>query len=295
MSGLDGWRAASDPQKAKDNVDTTAVGVSSLAPTHTPAVKKISISGRIVTAKDVSARHQILEIEPSDCEGRALVPPGETVCRVHLDMDAQLLSKWLAVRHARRLITVGVSVHVQILPKSPLAACLSPKGAQTAMPDGAAAVAASMAASDFWASDLAIVGVLPTSAYIARLLSFSKETLFMLFNDKGGAADGSTPMNLVSALRPCSVAQTQSLLKLGADEIEAGRKSLLFKHESLLKLCDEMRKSQGWSRRPRAIPPTSAATWNALLRLEEKWCRECDGGDQACARDAEDAVWTGRT
>jgi len=66
------------------------------------------------------------------------------------------------------------------------------------------------------------------------------------------------------------------LQALCASEKAEGRAATLFKNKALMKLCDDMRRAQGWCRGERPAPPTKASVWAALLRMEKTWCRNTE-------------------
>jgi hypothetical protein len=219
------------------------------------------IFGRIVSNNAVGpfGREIIIQDDnkQSNNEGDETDAPGRI--RVHLDAKRYPdTAVWMTMRGARKLICPGVSLHIH----------------------GISVVGC----TDIWAMRIMIVGALPATPYLARLLSFSFETLHSLFRDGDEQDDeqDSTqpPLGLVCALRPYTVQQCHDLCRSCQIEEKEGRSQTLFKKKELVQLCEKIRLSQGWSRDPRAPPSTSAQTWAALLAMEEQWCRkEADGGD----------------
>lgn len=177
--------------------------------------------------------------------GELQIVQGDTTYTIAVDAEKHPeLKPWMTTRGARKLICAGVSLRVDGIERDD---------------------------NVMEATRIVIVGALPATPYLARLLAFSTDTLALLFaKDKP-----STLVDLACALRPCSISQVKHLFQLCVTETKAGRFPLLFKHTELLGLCDKIRDAQGWSRCPNKAPTTSAETWSALLRMEQRWCEEC--------------------
>jgi hypothetical protein len=177
--------------------------------------------------------------------GEVQIVQGDTTYTIEVDAEKHLdLKPWMSTRGARKLICAGVSLRVDGIIRDD---------------------------NVVEATRIVLVGALPATPYLVRLLAFSIDTLALLFaKDKA-----STLVDLACALRPCSIGQVKHLFQLCETETKAGRFPLLFKHPELLDLCDKIRDAQGWSRCPSKAPTTSAETWSALLRMEQRWCEEC--------------------
>ena len=132
--------------------------------------------------------------------------------------------------------------------------------------------------------ELLITSALPTSPYLARLFSFSLAQLRQLFQVPPESHDSDLFLSLEPALAPCTMENCESLARFCREEQAAGRGCLLFKSSQLLALVQEMIDYQGWRRKVRDPPSTRTVTWEALKRLEEKWCgglRENDPQDDS--------------
>lgn len=187
---------------------------------------------------------RVIQVEASGSWSRELhiAQTDDSIAKVELDAEkCEGLKPWMTLKGARKLICVGVSVRVH--------------------------------RQESLVVRVVLTGALPSTSYLARLLSFPIENLAMLFSQPGDT--DATLVDLACALRPCSVDQVKQLCQFCASETESGRFSLLFKHQRLLELCDKIREVQGWSRGPNKAPTTSTQTWSALLRMEHQWCQEC--------------------
>ena len=158
------------------------------------------------------------------------------------------LAAWLSVKGARRLLVQGVGVEVA--------------GRLIASGDGSLVLQA---------SSVRLVAALPEPAFVARVLRLP-ELGALVCGDS--AASGNVAMiGLAGALQPCTVAQCGSLRA----ECLANPTALPFKSKALLELCAKMRNAQGWSsakgqkRNADASRPPKARTWEAVLRMEERW------------------------
>jgi hypothetical protein len=77
----------------------------------------------------------------------------------------------------------------------------------------------------------------------------------------------------------CSLYKCQKLYDIcqtAKQQVGQGQQ-LLFKNVDILQLTEDMRVFQGWSRQHRAAPITWRQSWQAVLRMEQTWCRESDG------------------
>jgi hypothetical protein len=234
--------------------------------------------GRIVSnnAAGPLAREICIQDEKSNNDQEGFV-------RVHLDGEKYPdKAVWMTNRGARMLFCPGVSLCVHGISKNP-----DGTGQQELL--------VGTTSTDIWATRIMIVGALPTTPYLARLLSFSFETLHSLFRDEqdDNASDiNSTeallpPLSLVCALRPYTVKQCHDLCRMCQAEKTEGRYQTLFKKKELVQLCEKIRLFQGWSRDPQAPQVTSAERWAALLAMEEQWCRKTDGDEHDCAAGQE--------
>jgi hypothetical protein len=206
------------------------------------------------------------QVKPDCVEGRVVqnsltgswigeleIAQGDTTYTVEVDAEKHPeLKPWMTTRGARKLICAGVSLRVDLIERDD---------------------------NVMEATRIVIVGALPATPYLARLLAFSVDTLALLF----AKDEPSTLVDLACALRPCSVSQVKHLFQLCVTEAKAGRFPVLFKHAELLGLCDKIRDTQGWSRCSSKTPSTSAETWSALLRMEQRWCQECKEGESLAA------------
>jgi SAM-dependent methyltransferase len=178
--------------------------------------------------------------------------------RIHLqannDTCPSSIGSWITMRGARKLLCEGVTLQVT--------------GAVTESEDAGAL--------DVVATKLHIVGALPATPYLARLLSLDLESLQKLFDCKESSG---ALLVLANALQPCTLKRCEKLNQFCLEEKKRGRFDILFKQEKLLVLCEEIRKFQGWSRGPQSAPKTSHETWSALLRMEQRWCQEVDEAD----------------
>lgn len=196
----------------------------------------------------------------------------QTNTLVHLDAERFPQTElWMSIKHARKLICPGIVLHVEgIVSRNEVE-----KDVQLVL----------------LATRIQVISVLPATPYLARLLSFPLETLCQLFPERdivdasssSVASSGSLitlPMALVLALQPCSIQRCKELFRLCNHERDSGRSATLFKNEALVQACKDIREFQGWTstRSPHGRPPrTTVKTWEALLRMEQLWCRETDG------------------
>lgn len=203
----------------------------------------------------------------------------QTNTLVHLDAERfPQTEQWMSIKHARKLICPGIVLYVEgIVSTSELLS------ENEDVEEDVHQV--------LLASRIQVISVLPATPYLARLLSFPLETLCQLFPERGiGDAPSSSvassgaltplPMALVLALQPCSIQRCKEIFRLCNDERDSGRSATLFKNEALVQVCNEIREFQGWTstRSPHGRPPrTTVKTWEALLRMEQLWCRETDG------------------
>ncbi len=162
------------------------------------------------------------------------------------------ISAWLTTRGARKLLLPGVQVCIRHEEDD------SDNDNQT---------------SSIRATHIIMVGALPVTPYLAKLLSFPIAILQQFF-DESPTSLSAIPLGLAVALRPWNTHQCEGVALL----CRSSPSDSLFKHPILLQLANDMRASQGWSRTARrACPPTTAATWMALMRMEQQWCRDQDG------------------
>jgi len=157
------------------------------------------------------------------------------------------MQAWLTIRGARALLVPGV--HVCVDGKAP--------------------------ANDqhVWATRATVLAALPATPYLAKLLSLSFEELHSLFDETETPSTLSIPVGLAVALRPWNIHQCEVIVRC----CQSANYISLFKNKELMRLANDMRQFQGWSRKARRVPPTSPTTWSALLRMEQNWCRDCDG------------------
>ena len=141
------------------------------------------------------------------------------------------------------------------------------------------------------ASHITILGALPATPYLARLLSYSFATLNLLFPSTITTTTSyalQLPLGLAVALRPWTMQQCEAIVLL-CQKIKAdGDFHTLFKQNDLLRLAKQMREGQGWLRKARDIPPTSPITWSTLVRFEQQWCRDCDGNSDSIWNEKEE-------
>ena len=133
-----------------------------------------------------------------------------------------------------------------------------------------------------------ITGALPTSPYLARLFTFSIPNLRALFDmyPAQQAADHQGInvdlfLALATSVEPSTYQECEGLLQLCCAEKEAGRSTKLFKNKELLDVVDRMLKHQGWKRKVRDPPNTKQATWQALERMEARFCTDMDASTRA--------------
>ena len=207
----------------------------------------------------------------------------DSLVRVHIDPALYPeTTKWLEIRGARKLICPGVRLQVEgVLGRNDM----QEKDESKETP----------VAQDVWAIKIVVTMALPATPYLALMLSMPIPVLHQLFP---GPVNDTVPLSLVCAIQPCSIHRCEALCQKCRDEKDAGRGVILFKNKDLIQLCRDMRAFQGWSRKERDVPPTSPTTWQALLRMEQRWCRECDGSDEscldACAQDLTSSSHHGR-
>jgi hypothetical protein len=192
-------------------------------------------------------------------------------------------SHWFEIPGARKLIIPGICLEVEGIHR---------KEAQ----DGEL--------WEVWATRITLLDAVPVSPYVAQLLSFSMNFLQQLFPDNNGITDtihsttpttiddggDCIPQGLVDVLRPCNAARCQQLYQLASTEKAANRHNVLFKHAAILQLTEEMREYQGWLRKKKLkVPHTTPQQWDALIRMEQQFCRETsDGSIQNC--ESEDQI-----
>jgi hypothetical protein len=192
---------------------------------------------------------------------------------VHLDAERFPQTElWMSIKHARKLICLGIVLYVEgIVSTNEL---LSSENEEV---EGDVQQV-------LLATRIQVSSVLPATPYLARLLSFPLETLCQLFPERdiveAPSSSITIPMALVLALQPCTIQQCKELFRLCNHERDSGRSATLFKNEALVQVCKQIREFQGWTstRSPHGRPPrTTVKTWEALLRMEQLWCRETDG------------------
>lgn len=209
-----------------------------------------TVIGRVILARSESSwGHEIhlQQLCPSSSEEQE-----QSVVQVHIQAKTcPDISPWVTIRGARKLLCKGVTLQVTGYLQDDIN---DDSGTKSII-----------------ASRVQIIGALPATPYLARLLSIDHETLGKLFSTK---ESNDTLLALACALQPCALKRCETLSKFCQEEKKAGRFDLLFKNKKLLLLCEELRKFQGWSRGPQAIPKTQPETWSALLRMEQRWCHE---------------------
>jgi hypothetical protein len=199
------------------------------------------------------------------------------------------LSPWLTLRGARKLLCPGVRLHVLGL-ASVLVVAKKEESRDIMASDTCTKDTIQKNQKQLVASSLVVTAALPASPYIARLLSCPVRTLGALFPcDDDGATTVTKPQekeasppisSLAYVLRPCSLSQCRKLYEIcqaAKQQVGQNQQSLLFKNADILQLTLQMRVFQGWSRPHRAAPTTSRQSWQAVLRMEQQWCRESDG------------------
>uniref|UniRef100_A0A7S4MVX5 Methyltransferase domain-containing protein n=1 Tax=Odontella aurita TaxID=265563 RepID=A0A7S4MVX5_9STRA len=235
---LGGW-ALSTGDNASGGCNTQAV------PGHNAANgEEVVLTGRILSTERRGNWEQLIEL--ADTQDHT----GGTY-RMLLDSRAhEGLLPWATIKGARKLLAPGAEV----------------QAVATAKPSDDGTL--------FLATKLILVGALPASPFLARLLSFGPDTLAEFFDTEKNTPE-TTYAALAYALRPAQIAQVRALSEFCAGEAKAGRFETLFKHEELRELGDSIREAQGWTRGPRVPKATSPATWAALERMEQRWCTEC--------------------
>jgi hypothetical protein len=203
------------------------------------------IHGRVVKETPTGSYTQELEL---------MVAGDESTTTYTIQLDAEKhhkLQPWMALKGARKLLCVGVSLQVDgILLQNTKDDNNNHKNVMEA-------------------TRILLTGALPATPYLARLLAYPPATLALFFD-----TDEDYFVPLAGALRPCSVKEVQRLCQLCLEETAKGRFPLLFKHVELQNLCSQIRNAQGWARGPDKLPTTSPQTWSALLRMEQRWCQD---------------------
>jgi hypothetical protein len=203
----------------------------------------------------------------------------QTDTLVHLDAERFPQTElWMSIKHARKLLCPGIVLYVEGIVSTNEFLSENEEVEEDVQ-------------QVLLATRIRVISVLPATPYLARLFSFPLETLCQLFpeNDIGDAPSSSgaltaLPMALVLALQPCSIQRCRELFHLCNHERDYGRSATLFKNEALVQICKEIREFQGWTstRSPHGRPPrTTVKTWEALLRMEQLWCRETDGIEES--------------
>ena len=179
---------------------------------------------------------------------RQAAAPAELSVDVDTAGASAALASWLAVKGARRLLVQGVGVEV-----------------------GGRLIAGSDGGVVLRASSLRLVAALPEPAFVARVLRLP--ALGALVCADAAASGATATVGLAAALQPCTVARCAALRA----EINVSPSASAFKNKALLELCAEMRDAQGWSsakglkRAADGARPPKARTWEAVLRMEERW------------------------
>jgi hypothetical protein len=180
---------------------------------------------------------------------------------VSLVLDAEQYietSVWMTIKHAHKLLCKGVTIKA------------------TARLNASDSCKNGTECFKFHAESITIESVLPSTPYLARLLSFPMQSLTLLFP---GQTSDALPLSLVHALCPCDEPTLNQLYQLCCDERAAGRMATLFKHEALQEACAAIQEFHGWSRaRVNRPPPTKRFAWQSLERLEAVWCRDVVDG-----------------
>ena len=233
----------------------------------------IVLEGRVIREMPNGNMRRKLYIQGGEDQDR------QTNTLVHLDAERFPKTElWMSIKHARKLICPGIVLHVEgILATNDLLS------ENEEVEEDVEQV--------LLATRIQVISVLPATQYLARLLSFPLETLCQLFPDSdivdapsSSVASSGAPitltMALVLALQPCSIQRCKEIFRLCNHERDSGRSATLFKNEALFQVCKDIREFQGWTstRSPHGRPPrTTVKTWEALLRMEQFWCRETDG------------------
>ena len=229
----------------------------------------------------------VQEIPNGNMRREILIQEEEGGPTVHVHLDAETYpgtAVWMTIRGAHRLLLPGISLRVQGVPVV---------RAESSVGNTDASILTTTITREMRATNIVIVRAKADSAYLARLLAFPVETLHSLFPGQGAETDQTNvPEGVVRALAPSGAARCEVLRRMCAAEKAAGRLNVLFKNPELAQLRDEMRDFQGWTRGPHAAPFTKKSTWSALLRMENRWCREVDGDEQDCSGDTEAGAQT---
>ena len=136
---------------------------------------------------------------------------------------------------------------------------------------------------------LTLRGAVPTSPYLAQLMSFSPRNMRALHYDGDGLMKGEGDSGyddeenpavlavLSYALHPAINIEISCLLSMFQSAVVNGIYDRLFKREDMEGLVDNIKEGQGWYRLPQVTKQTDQATWEALAGLEERWVKISDG------------------
>jgi hypothetical protein len=184
--------------------------------------------------------------------------------KLQIVLDAKVqsgISSWLNVKNGRKLLRAGAVISVNGDVKT----------------NAFANEVKSDKVISILATNILLLGVIPSTPYLARLLCLPSESIQLLF--------GENLLLLTSALRPCSISRCERLLERCSLAVANGRRGELFKDKEISALCKDIRLSQGWDHGREKKPRTTRRTWEALLRLEKRWCNESDGNNLTCLND----------
>jgi hypothetical protein len=204
-----------------------------------------------------------------------------TEIRVQLDGETFLGNIiWLSVKGAKQLICPGVTLRIQGMLASDISDNASP--------------------CEIVARRIEIISVLPIPPYLSKLFSFPIEILHHMF--PRGREDtlllSILPPDLVRALAPCNEEYCLAVFRFCQSERTAGRASILWKTRELFQISVTLQEYQnpGKSSSKRPLPPrTGKIMWEALERMEKRWCRDADGPQDEYAFCPEFYTYTSTT
>ena len=139
-----------------------------------------SFVGSIISEKASGGKSRVIVVkrvveraEAASASANASVEPVSEIVRVGVDADKHPeISKWLTLRGARKLLAAGVVIEIQTAPELTTKRIRDSEGSAPKT-DGNDV--------DLWAISLRIVGALPATPYLARLLSMPSKVLDQLF------------------------------------------------------------------------------------------------------------------
>jgi hypothetical protein len=238
--------------------------------------RRIVLEGRVIREMPNGNMRRKLYMQDGEYQDR------QTNTLVHLDAERFPQTElWMSIKHARKLICPGIVLHVEGIVATNELLSESEEVEEDVQ-------------QILLATHIQVISVLPAAPYLARLLSFPLETLCQLFPEKdivdapsssvaSSQSPITLPMPLVLALQPCSIQRCKEIFRLCNHERDSGRSATLFKNQALVQACKDIREFQGWTstRSPHGRPArTTVKTWEALLRMEQLWCRETDGTEE---------------